>query len=165
MRAIIIFNNHLFSMLTTCCENATDLRHYRRARVSERDNYENRDVRLVGREVRGNRGSLNRTVQRSRFALSNTTRSRRGRQREAVHTVSIRIDQTVIASPVGLPRLTAAQRKRQKGAEGRHARQDAAEWVEAHHPEEVCLIAELGKWGTKGTPWKAIPLVTSWLPR
>ena len=75
-----------------------------------------------------------------------------------MHTVSIKPDQTATTSPVRLQRLTAAQPKRQKGAEDRHARQDASEWVEAHHPEKVCHIAELGKRGTKSTPWKAIPL-------
>lgn len=78
---------------------------------------------------------------------------------EAVHTVSIGPDQTATTSPVRLAKLTAAQRKQQqKLADARQGHRDAADWVEAHDPEDVYLMAVLGTWGSKSAPWKGLSL-------
>jgi hypothetical protein len=125
-------------------------------RFFERDNYENRDIRLVGREVRGNRGRPNEAAQRSGFAPIIFREVASGDNGEAVHTMQP--DQTA-STPAYQPlRLTAAQRKQQqKLADERQGRQDAARWVEAHHPEDVQLVAVLGTRGTKTVPWKRLP--------
>ncbi len=75
-----------------------------------------------------------------------------------MHTVSTNNARTAATSPVRPPKLTAAQRKQQqKLADERQGRQDAAEWAEAQHPEEVRDIARMGRLGSKSNPWYAFP--------
>lgn len=61
-----------------------------------------------------------------------------------------------VAKTKTLAKLTASERKeQQKLAEDRQARQEAAAWVEAHHPDDVVSFAWLAKLGDK-KPWKDI---------
>ena len=61
-----------------------------------------------------------------------------------------------VAKTKTLAKLTASERKeQQKLAEDRQARQEAAAWVEAHHPDDVDMFAWLAKLGDK-KPWKDI---------
>lgn len=74
-----------------------------------------------------------------------------------MHTVSIQPVQTATTPPFRPLQLTAAQRKeQQKLADARQGRRDAAGWVEAHHPEDVFVVAGASKWGTKSVPWKGL---------
>lgn len=82
-----------------------------------------------------------------------------------MHAVSTNHARTVATSPVRPPKLAAAYRKQQqKLADERQGRQDAAGWVEAHHPEDVKLVAVLGKGGKKATPWNGLPAYHVLLP-